>query len=144
MKYFEYLYGSQYLELFQKGRDGSKGRLNGNLFFSAFILILIFLFIAFMSLVSEDFTKEINSMFHRLFGYSSGKTIGRILALPLVFILYLIVSLSIGSKNNYRKLCQKFMELPDNEKKKANTVILAPFIVAVTLLMILSILSLYR
>ena len=41
MTFLEALYGSQYYEIHQKGRDGNKGRLNGNLFLAAFVVLFI-------------------------------------------------------------------------------------------------------
>ena len=42
MTFLEALYGSQYSEIEKMGKDGNKGRLNGNLFLSAFVIMLLF------------------------------------------------------------------------------------------------------
>ena len=63
MTFLEALYGSQYYEIHQKGRDGNKGRLNGNLFLSAlillFILALMMISISFVPGFNESLTKII-------------------------------------------------------------------------------------
>ena len=91
MTFLEALYGSQYSEIHQKGRDGNKGRLNGNLFLSAlivlFILAVMMVSISFIPGFNESMTKSIRSVF----GYSSGRSIGKLLAIPVFGIIYLII-----------------------------------------------------
>lgn len=41
MTFLQALYGSQYQEIKQRGGDGNKGRINGNVFLSAFIVLII-------------------------------------------------------------------------------------------------------
>jgi hypothetical protein len=142
MTFLQALYGSQYHELTQKGREGSKGRLNGNLFLSAFIIIILFLIIALAVTVSGEFNDKLNTIFHHLFGYTSGKTVGRLLAIPLLFIIYLLVSTTVGSRRNYNKMVEIFKQLPETEKKKANIKILAPFMIVLGVLFFLSMISL--
>ena len=83
MTFFEALYGSQYYEIHQKGRDGSKGRLNANLFLSAMVILFIFavlmICISFVPGFKDSLTKSIRN----IFGYSSGRSIGKLLAIPL-------------------------------------------------------------
>jgi len=63
MTFLEALYGSQYYEIHQKGRDGNKGRLNGNLFLSTliilFILALLMVCTSFVPGFNESLTKSI-------------------------------------------------------------------------------------
>jgi hypothetical protein len=129
MKFFEILYGSQYFEIHQKGRDGNKGRLNGNLFLSA--LIMLFLFAVVMIGISfvPGFESSVTKFARSIFGYSSGKTIGKLLAIPLVGIIYFILSMTIGNEANFKKNAVAFMQYPDEEKKKANKILLIPFFI---------------
>lgn len=41
MSIFEALYGCQYWEIHQQGKDGNKGSFNANLFLSAFIMLIL-------------------------------------------------------------------------------------------------------
>ena len=129
MTFLEALYGSQYYEIHQKGRDGNKGRLNGNLFLSA--LIILFIFAVIMACISfvpgfnESLTKGIRSVF----GYSSGRSIGKLLAIPLFAIIYFIIIKTIGSEANFKNKVEAFMQYPDEVKKKANGKILIPFFI---------------
>jgi len=142
MTYLEALYGSQYYEIAKKGKDGSAGRLNGNLFLTAFIIISMFLVIAL--LVSfTDFSNDINRLFHKLFGYSSGKVIGRLLAIPLMLVIYFVISKTVGSKANYEKIVQSFLTYSDEEKQKATMKLLAPFFIVLGGLLLLSMASLF-
>jgi len=143
MTYIEALYGSQYYEITSKGKDGATGRLNGNLFLSAFVIICIFLIILVVTTFFDGFAQESNRLFHKLFGYSSGKTIGRLLAIPLIGLLYFIISTTVGSKANYEKITKSFMEYTDEEKRKANIKILKPFLIVLGLLFVFSMISLF-
>jgi len=143
MTYIEALYGSQYYEIKSKGRDGAAGRLNGNLFLTAFIIICMLLFITLLATFSEDFSDDTSRLFRKLFGYSSGKAIGHLLAIPLMGIIYLVVSKTVGSAAKYDKITTSFMEYTEEEKQKANLKILKPFFIVLGILFILMILSLF-
>ena len=129
MTFLEALYGSQYYEIHQKGRDGNKGRLNGNLFLSAlillFILALMMISISFVPGFNESLTKIIRSVFT----YSSGKSIGKLLAIPFFGIIYFVIIKTVGSENNFKNKVEAFMQYPDEVKKKANAKLLIPFFI---------------
>ena len=129
MTFLEALYGSQYYEIHQKGRDGNKGRLNGNLFLSAlvvlFIVAVLMISISFVPGFNESLTKSIRS----IFGYSSGRSIGKLLAIPVFGIIYLIIIKTVGSEGNFKNKVEVFMQYPDEVKKKANAKLLIPFFI---------------
>ncbi|TMI93343.1 MAG: hypothetical protein E6H08_10590 [Bacteroidetes bacterium] len=129
MTFLEALYGSQYYEIHQKGRDGNKGRLNGNLFLSAlivlFILAVMMISISFVPGFNESLTKSIRSVFT----YSSGKSIGKILAIPLFGIIYFVIIKTVGSESNFKNKVETFMQYPDEVKRKANAKLLIPFFI---------------
>lgn len=137
MTYLEALYGSQYYELTNKGRNGDAGRLNGNLFLSAFVIVCIFLIVTLLLSISTDLSHQANNLLHKVFGYSSGKTVGRLLAIPLMGIIYYVISKTVGSASNYARLTQSFMTYSDEEKQKANAKILKPFFIVLGLLLVL-------
>ena len=129
MTFPEALYGSQYYEIHQKGRDGNKGRLNGNLFLSAlillFILAVLMICISFVPGFNESITKSVRSVF----GYSSGKSIGKLLAIPVFAIIYFIIIKTVGNEINFKNKVDAFMQYPDEVKKKANAKLLIPFFI---------------
>jgi hypothetical protein len=129
MTFLEALYGSQYYEIHQKGRDGNKGRLNGNLFLSAlivlFFLAVMMISISFVPGFNESLTKSIRSVFT----YSSGKSIGKILAIPVFGIIYFVIIKTVGSESNFKNKVEAFMQYPDDVKKKANAKLLIPFFI---------------
>ena len=129
MTFLEALYGSQYYEIHQKGRDGNKGRLNGNLFLSTlivlFILAALMVSISFIPGFNESLTKNIRS----IFGYSSGRSIGKLLAIPVLGIIYLVIIKTVGSESNFKNKVDAFMQYPDEVKKKANAKLLIPFFI---------------
>ena len=129
MTFLEALYGSQYYEIHQKGKDGNKGRLNGNLFLTAliilFILAVFMISINFVPGFNESLTKTIRSVF----GYSSGKSIGRLLAIPAFALTYLIILMTIGTETSFKNKVDAFMQYADEVKKKANAKLLIPFFI---------------
>lgn len=129
MTFLEALYGSQYHEIHQKGRDGSKGRLNGNLFLAAFVVLFIIavfmISISFVPGFNDALTKTIRSVF----GYSTGKSIGKLLAIPVFAITYFVILKTVGSETNFRRNVDAFMQYPDEVKKKANAKLLIPFFI---------------
>lgn len=138
MTFLEALYGSQYYEIHQKGRDGNKGRLNGNLFLSALIMLLIIAVfmgsITFVPGFEEKVTKSIRSVF----GYASGRSIGKLLAIPVFGIIYLIIIKTVGSENNFNRKVDAFMQYPDEAKKKANAKLLIPFFILGLIVLVLA------
>jgi len=129
MTFLEALYGSQYYEIHQKGRDGNKGRLNGNLFLSA--LILLFIIAVMMVSISfvPGFEEKMTKMVRSVFGYSSGRSIGKLLAIPVLGIIYLVIIKTVGSESNFKNKVDAFMQYPDEVKKKANAKLLIPFFI---------------
>jgi hypothetical protein len=96
MNFSETLYGSQYYEIHQKGRDGNKGRLNGNVFLSAMIILLLFAILMVCTSFVPGFDKSLTKLIRGIFGYSSGKSIGKLLAIPLFATIYFIVAGTIA------------------------------------------------
>jgi len=129
MTFLENLYGSQYYEIDQKGRDGNKGRLNANLFLSALIILFIFAVIMICISVVPGFNETLTKNLRSIFGNSSGRTMGKLLAIPLFAFIYLVVSNTTGSKKNFKRNVETFMQGSDELKKKANTKLLIPFFV---------------
>ena len=129
MTFLEALYGSQYYEIHQKGRDGNKGRLNGNMFLSAliilFILAVMMISISFVPGFNESLTQNIRSVF----GDSPGRSIGKLLAIPVFGIIYLVILKTVGSESNFKNKVEAFMQYPDEVKKKANAKLLIPFFI---------------
>jgi len=129
MTFLEALYGSQYYEIHQKGRDGNKGRLNGNLFLAAFIVLFIIavmmVCISFVPGFNESMTKTVRNVF----GYSSGKSIGKLLAIPVFGLIYFIIIKTVGTETNFKRKVEAFMQYPDEVKKKANAKLLIPFFI---------------
>jgi len=129
MTFLEALYGSQYYEIHQKGRDGNKGRLNGNVFLAA--LIVLFILAVFMVSISfvPGFNESLTKTIRNVFGSISGRSIGKLLAIPVFGIIYLVIIKTVGSEPNFKNKVDSFMQYPDEVKKKANAKILIPFFI---------------
>lgn len=127
MTFLEALYGSQYEEIHQRGGDGSKARFNGNLLLSVMVLLwLIAVLLAAMKSV-PGFDEILTRFIRSIFGYSSGKTIGRLLALPALFLIYWVIQRSTGSEQQFKIKVDSFMAYPENIRKQGNRKILIPF-----------------
>ncbi|MDD5150642.1 MAG: hypothetical protein PHC28_09185 [Flavobacterium sp.] len=138
MKFIEALYGSQYYELSTNGKDGMKGRVNGNLLLSAFLTLFILLVLMLLYCFSINFEQFFLEKFHNYFAYFSGKTTGKIVAIPIFALIYFIITKTVGSQENFIKNINKFMKHTDLEKQKANRIIIKTFMIIVFLIFILT------
>ncbi len=137
MTFLEALYGSQYQEIQQRGGDGSKGRLNANLFLSAMLLLaLIALFLCCTRFV-PGFTETVTRQSRKLFGFRSGKSMGKLLAIPLFFVMYQVIRSTTGSGLNFRKRVETFLAYPEEIRKQANKKLLLPFFILLGLVIVL-------
>ena len=128
MTFLEALYGSQYNEIQQQEKDGNKGRLNGNLFLSA-IVILFFVVIIIAITWLPGFENSLNNSIINVFGSMSGRSAGKLLAIPLFVIIYFIINKTIGSEDNFKSKIVSFLQYFDKIKKKANAIFLIPFFI---------------
>jgi hypothetical protein len=143
MTFLQALFGSQYYEIQQKGRDGNKGRLNANLFLTVmiFLVLVLVLFIAFVA--SPGFEENSTRWLRGLFGSLSGRSIGKILAIPVIGIIYLVVAYTVGSQANFKKQVEGFLQYPEPEKKKAGAKILLPFFVLLIAVVVLAVVKVF-
>ena len=138
MTFFEALYGSQYYEIQQKGRDGNKGRLNANAFLTAFIILIVITVCMFCIRFVPGFNDKLSGEGSTFTGVASGKSIGKLLAIPLFAAIYLLISNTVGSAANFKKHVDGFMQLPDDVKQKANRKLLAPFFILLAVVLFLA------
>ena len=129
MTFLEALYGSQYYEIHQKGRDGKKGRLNGNLFLTALIVLLIIAVLMISVTFVPGFEEKLNNSVRSAFGSLTGRSIGKLLAIPVFGLIYLVIIKTVGNETNFSRKVDAFMQYPDEIKKKANAKMLIPFFI---------------
>ncbi|HOZ70596.1 MAG TPA: hypothetical protein PLU11_12495 [Chitinophagaceae bacterium] len=137
MTFLEALYGSQYHEIQQRGGDGSKARFNGNLLLAVMVLLGIMIFFLAAIKFVPGFNESITRQVRGLFGYSSGKTIGRLLALPFFFLLFWILQQTTGKAANFKKYVDGFLAYPEEIKKQGNKKILFPFFILLGIVILL-------
>ena len=138
MTFLEALYGSQYHEIQQKGRDGNKGRLNANAFLTAFIILIVITVCMFCIRFVPGFNDKLSDEGSGFTEATNGKSIGKLLAIPLFVIIYLLISNTVGSATNFKKHVDSFMQLPDEVKQKANRKLLAPFFILLAVVLFLT------
>lgn len=144
MTFLDALYGCQYAELAAQGKDGNKGRFNANLFLSAFVILVFFAVLMIMFFCIPGFESLCNNFLVGIFGHQSGKTAGKLLALPLVALIYFVISRTIGSENNFQRRVETFQQLPIEIQKRANRKILIPFLLMVLVVTVMAFLALKR
>jgi hypothetical protein len=140
MTFLEALYGSQYYEIQQREKDGNKGRLNGNLFLAALIMLLLFAVVMVLISLMPGFEKSLTKSIRHTFGNNiSGASIGRLIAIPLLAFIYFAIIYTVGSKKQFAEKVAAFMQYPDEVKKKANAKLLIPFFLLLIVAVVLAI-----
>jgi NADH:ubiquinone oxidoreductase subunit 6 (subunit J) len=138
MTFLEALYGSQYYEIEQRGKDGNKGRLNANFFLTALIILAIIavamICLRFVPGLNDSLTENSSSFLV----FTDGKTIGKLLALPIFGIIYFVIIKTVGNEHNFKRRTEAFMQLPDEVKKKANAKLLTPFFILLVIILVLA------
>lgn len=132
MIFLEALYGSQYSEISKNGKDGNKGRLNGNVILSVIILmVLISSFLLICSLFKVHWYSQ--SWIPGL----SGKMLGRILGLVMFFMIFNVVSKSIGNEARFKEYVKRFFAYPEEIQKTANKMIMLRFAISLIFFIIM-------
>lgn len=126
MTLLEAIYGSQYQEISQRGGDGSKGRFNGNLLLSVMFLLLL-LTVIFVLMLIPGMNESLTHSMRSFSGSLSGKTMGKLLAIPVLFLLVALANFTVGTKNNYNSIIERFNNYPEEIRKKANKKVLIAF-----------------
>ena len=129
MQFFEILYGSQFEEIKNMGKDGSKGRLNANLFLSVMIMMLIIIVFMAADILSNSFSNEMSGIYSRNFDGLSGRSLGKIIAIPFIGVTYLIVSRTVGDETNFKRYTENYTQYPEDVKKQSNRKLLVPFFI---------------
>jgi hypothetical protein len=62
-----------------------------------------------------------------VFGFLSGKSVGKLLAIPLFALIYFAVSNTVGIQKNFEANVAAFNQLPATEQDTANKKVLVPF-----------------
>ena len=138
MTFLEALYGSQYYEIQQRGKDGNKGRLNANFFLTALIILGIIAVYMIALRFAPEFNDSVNNNSRGFLIFTSGKAMGKLLALPIFGIIYFTIIKTVGSEYNFKRRTESFMQLPDEVKKKANAKLLTPFFILLVIVLVLA------
>ena len=144
MTFLEALYGSQYQEIKSKNGDTTKARFNANLFLSAFVMLLFFILIVILATIFPNLNLGFTKFIKSIFGYSTGKTIGRLIALPAFFIIYISIKFTLGNKIRFEKTVTTFLLYSEEEKNKANKKILIPFFILIGIFFFTSMITLLK
>lgn len=136
MTFLQALYGSQYQEIARRGKDGNKGRFNGNIFLAVFVVLIILTVLAALMAFSRQATDWIEGLAEGVAGYNTGKATGELLAIPVVAACYLVIANTVGSPKNFSHIINEFTLLPEEERAKANKKVLVPFFIILGLFII--------
>ena len=116
MNLFDCVTCNQYYELVKTGRDGKKARFNGNLLNTVciFLLLLTLVTLFFMNSASG---KDFFNRLALIFGERSGKGLGELMAIPVLAIIYLVISKTIGTQTRFERITAEFDSLAEIDKK---------------------------
>ena len=87
---------------------------------------------------ATGFNDSVNNNRSGFLIFTNGKTIGKLLALPIFGIIYIIIIKTVGSEYNFKRRTESFMQLPDEVKKKANARLLTPFFILLVTVLVLA------
>ena len=136
-KVIESIYGMQYEELIQNGRDGNKARLNGNLFLAAYVIVLLFLLFIICTHISV-YNETLDHHLGRVFGVFNVRMLEKILIIPLFGGIYFLIAFTIGSQSSFQKHVDAYKQYSDMEQRKSFLRVLVPFIIILVLILVLS------
>ncbi|RZK53653.1 MAG: hypothetical protein EOO91_17265 [Pedobacter sp.] len=140
MTYLEALYGSQYDEIKRNGKDGNKGRLNGNIFLTAFLLMSIITIILAVCYLVPQINHSLGRMLSNTFG-NNGRFTGKLLAIVFGGIFYFIINKTIGTQDNFTHYVDNFLAYPEDTRNKAGKMLLVPFFIVLALMFLLAFLN---
>lgn len=139
MTFLEALYGSQYAEIKQNGKDGNKGRLNGNLFLTSFVLLVAVMIILFLSFIFPAFGSQLEHVLPDFLKLFTGRGQGQILAIVFGGILYFIIVKTVGSEYRFQKYVSQYLEYPLEVRRTANRRLLFPFFSVILIVFVLAV-----
>lgn len=136
MTFLDALYGSQYNDVLKVGKDGSKGRFNGNIFLAAFGIMIIICFLLILIHIPgfEHILQRSGFMLN-----FTGKFIGKMLAIPLMAGLYFLLSSTIGNQDHFNTHVNNYLQATDLERDNANKQVLIPFFIVLATVIILAV-----
>ena len=105
------------------------------------VVLLMWVAAAFFILLPFGLGDALIDVLQDIFGYSSGKTIGRVGAAAIFFLIYPFVLLTLGSKKRYDKTIERYLSIEEGEPrslqaaKGLSTVIISSvvFVVAIVI-----------
>ncbi|WP_316766865.1 hypothetical protein [Pedobacter frigiditerrae] len=140
MTYLEALYGSQYDEIKRNGKDGNKGRLNGNIFLTAFLIMFLTTAILALCYFVPQISNGLGRMLRNIFG-NNGKATGKLLAVIFGGLIYFIINKTIGTQENFTHYVDNFLAYPEDTRNKAAKMLLVPFFIVLALMFVLAFLN---
>jgi len=140
MTYLEALYGSQYDEIKRNGKDGNKGRLNGNIFLTAFLIMFLTTAILALCYFVPTISDNLGRALRNTFG-NNGRFTGKILAIVFGGLIYFIVNKTVGTQENFTHHVDNFLAYPEETRNKAGKMLLVPFFIVLVLLFALAFLN---
>ncbi len=116
MNLLQSLYCNQYLDLKKQGKEYAANK-NGNIIVTVALLCNVLTMFFLLAFLSNVFADVMGDTVRNFFGGSSGKTIGRLIAIILMLIIYPVVTNTVGKKENYDSTIAEFEVLPAEEQK---------------------------
>ncbi len=117
MNIFESVYCYFYQARIDEGHLPSTSPANGNIILSLSIAMILLTIVLLLAFISPDLGANMEDFFQDTFGRSSGKTIAKIIMIPLIALLFLIIKFTIGTQSNFDKMISRYRALGETDQK---------------------------
>ena len=116
MNLLQSLYCNQYLELKQQGKESAANK-NGNVIATVSLFCNGITVLLLLSVLSNVFADYMGDTIRNVFHGSSGRMVGRLIAIIGLALVFPIVKFTVGRKENFDKTIATFEALPEAEQK---------------------------
>jgi hypothetical protein len=119
MNLLQSLYCNQYLELKQQGKESAANK-NGNVIATVSLFCNVVTVLMLLSVLSNFFADYMGDAIRNVFHGSSGRMVGRLIAIIGLALTFPIVKFTVGKKEYFDKTIATFEALPEAEQKAAS------------------------
>lgn len=116
MNLFQSLYCNQYHDLKKQGKESAAYK-NGNVLLTVALFCNVVTVVILLSLLSGAFAHYMGGAIRDVFHGSSGRLVGRTIAILGLVVIFPIVKFTIGKKENFDKTIALFEALPEAEQE---------------------------
>lgn len=118
MSILESIYCYLQYEKIKEGKPVSYDVRTGNTLTALSLVMLIFGAFFWIITISPDAADTMEDFLKAIFGRTVGKAIGQFLMIFLLAIAYPIIIKTIGTQDNFERITEAFLKMPQDEQEK--------------------------